>query len=111
MEQSRHGEGITSVKYSGNRPGGNTTIDLFGGYGGEDNTADRQRQPKGGQSMASANAAAEEDKKDEEEKKDDDGVRRPAEGVQETYDAFGNKVAGTSVRVRAPPGGASSITF
>ena len=31
--------------------------------------------------------------------------------VAETFDAFGNKVAGTSVRVRAPPGGASSITF
>ena len=33
------------------------------------------------------------------------------QGVAETYDAFGNKVSGTSVRVRAPPGGASSITF
>ena len=33
------------------------------------------------------------------------------EGVAEAYDAFGNKVSGTSVRVRAPPGGASSITF
>ena len=33
------------------------------------------------------------------------------DGVQETFDAFGNKVSGTSVRVRAPPGGASSITF
>ena len=26
-------------------------------------------------------------------------------------DAFGNKVSGTSIKVRAPPGGASSITF
>ena len=33
------------------------------------------------------------------------------EGVAETYDAFGNKVSGTSVRVHAPPGGKSSITF
>ena len=32
-------------------------------------------------------------------------------GVAEAFDAFGNKVSGTSVRVRAPPGGASSITF
>ena len=32
-------------------------------------------------------------------------------GVAETFDVFGNKVSGTSVRVRAPPGGASSITF
>ena len=31
--------------------------------------------------------------------------------VAETFDAFGNKVSGTSIRVRAPPGGASSITF
>ena len=31
--------------------------------------------------------------------------------VAEAFDVFGNKVSGTSVRVRAPPGGASSITF
>ena len=33
------------------------------------------------------------------------------EGVAETFDVFGNKVGGTSVRVHAPPGGKSSITF
>ena len=31
--------------------------------------------------------------------------------VADAYDAFGNKVSGTSVRVHAPPGGKSSITF
>ena len=33
------------------------------------------------------------------------------EGVAETFDVFGNKVGGTSVKVHAPPGGKSSITF
>ena len=33
------------------------------------------------------------------------------QGVAETYDVFGNKVGGTSVKVHAPPGGHSSITF
>ena len=33
------------------------------------------------------------------------------ENVAETYDVFGNKVGGTSVKVHAPPGGHSSITF
>jgi hypothetical protein len=32
-------------------------------------------------------------------------------GVAETFDVFGNKVGGTSVKVHAPPGGHSSITF
>ena len=29
-------KGATSVKYSGQMPGGNTTISLFGGYGDDD---------------------------------------------------------------------------
>ena len=30
MEQSKHGQGITSVKYSGQQPGGNQTFNIFG---------------------------------------------------------------------------------
>ena len=30
-------KGLTSVKYSGQMPGGNTSINLFGGYGDDGN--------------------------------------------------------------------------
>ena len=33
------------------------------------------------------------------------------QGVAETFDVFGNKVGGTSVRVHAPPGGGSSFSI
>ena len=42
-------KGATSVKYSGQMPGGNTSISLFGGYGGEDD--------RFGNKPAAANAA------------------------------------------------------
>ena len=32
-------------------------------------------------------------------------------GVAETFDVFGNKVGGTSIRVHAPPGGGSSFSI
>ena len=35
MEQSKHGQGVTSVVVH-QRPGGNSSIQLGGGYGGED---------------------------------------------------------------------------
>ena len=119
MEQSRHAQGVTSVKVH-HTPGGGSSIQLGGGYGGEGSELDSK--PKNA-AAASAPAAADANK-DEEEKKDEntDGqaaagtgavgeVRRVADGTASVTDAFGNKVSGTSIRVRAPPGGASSITF
>ena len=35
-------KGLTSVKYSGQMPGGNTSINLFGGYG--DDSQDKQKK-------------------------------------------------------------------
>ena len=65
MDQSKHADGQTSVKVH-HRPGGATTIDLFGGYGGDDGTADRQRNRPGNASAAAAaaiNPSAEEEEK------------------------------------------------
>ena len=128
MEQSKHGDGVTSVKVH-HGPGGASSIQLGGGYGGEGSVLDKK--PVGAAAVVEGTGGAAAD--DEEEKKDDDtqgaatgdtagsagaagagvvgDVRRVAEGTSTVTDAFGNKVSGTSVRVRAPPGGASSITF
>ena len=114
MEQSKHSDGVTSVKVH-HRPGGASSIQIGGGYGGEGSELDKKKA----EPAAAQAPAEEEDKKDEEEQAvaaaatggQDDGVRRVAEGTSGVTDAFGNKVSGTSVRVRAPPGGASSITF
>ena len=105
MDQSRHGEGLTSVKVH-HRPGGNTSIDLFGGYGGDDGAKDRQRQPA---AAAAVNPIAEEEKK--EEQPNATGAAAATNNVEAAFDVYGNKVGGTSVRVHAPPGGKSSITF
>ena len=43
MDNSRHGDGVTSVKVH-HAPGGNSSISLGGGYGYDD-TEDRQRRP------------------------------------------------------------------
>ena len=105
MDQSRHGEGLTSVKVH-HRPGGNTSIDLFGGYGGDDGAQDRQRRPAAQAAAAAAVNPAEEEKKEEQPK-----ATGAAANVEAAFDVYGNKVGGTSVKVHAPPGGKSSITF
>ena len=128
MEQSKHGDGVTSVKVH-HGPGGASSIQLGGGYGGEGSVLDKKPVGAAAAVEGTGGAAAADD---EEEKKDDTqgaatgdtagtagaagagvvgDVRRVAEGTSTVTDAFGNKVSGTSVRVRAPPGGASSITF
>ena len=119
MEQSRHAQGVTSVKVH-HGPGGASSLQLGGGYGGEGSVLDSKPKDQNAAAVASAAAA---DDNEEEKKKDETTdapaagagvvgeVRRVAEGTATVTDAFGNKVSGTSVRVRAPPGGASSITF
>ena len=128
MEQSKHGDGVTSIKVH-HGPGGASSIQLGGGYGGEGSVLDKKPVGAAAVVEGTGGAAAADD---EEEKKDDTqgaatgdtagtagaagagvvgDVRRVAEGTSTVTDAFGNKVSGTSVRVRAPPGGASSITF
>ena len=109
MDQSKHSEGTTSVKVH-HRPGGNTSIDLFGGYGGDDGTADRQRNRPGNASAAAAaiNPSAEEEEKKKEE---EEAAKNAGAATEAAFDVYGNKVSGTSVRVHNPPGGKSSITF
>ena len=129
MEQSKHGDGVTSVKVH-HRPGGASSIQIGGGYGGEGSELDKKTTTTAAVGAAAATGSAadlEEEKKDDDQQQSagaqgaaastgDTGgvvgdVRRVAEGTSTVTDAFGNKVSGTSVRVRAPPGGASSITF
>lgn len=104
------------------QPGGASSICLGGGYGGEGSVLDKKKPAVG----VPAPDAKEEEKKEETQQaaaastgstsaaagavpKQDQNKQKP--GVAETFDVFGNKVSGTSVRVHAPPGGKSSITF
>ena len=113
----------TSVRVH-HQPGGASSFSLGGNYYGEDNAQQQQKKP-----AASPFATDEEEKKEEDMPAADmpaAGQRPPAAGAQaqaapqlqnangqvaETFDVFGNKVGGTSVKVHAPPGGHSSITF
>ena len=104
--------GTTSVRVH-NAPGGASSIQIGGGYG-DDNPADRQRN----NAQAPAQAAAVEEEKKAEEENEQQPVQTGAVpgsnaggSVAAAFDVFGNKVGGTSVKVHAPPGGASSITF
>ena len=68
MEQSRHGEGVTSVKVH-NRPGGNSSIQLGGGYGDdEDRWGNRANKPANTTAgVPAVSNAVEEEKKEEDE--------------------------------------------
>ncbi len=117
MDQSRHGEGLTSVKVH-HQPGGASSFSLGGGYG-DDGAADRQRRPGGQAKGAAAPFGTEEIKQQEWQPAAQaqaaavPGQQNPNQGagVAATFDVFGNQVKGTSVKVHAPPGGKSSITF
>ena len=121
--------GGTSIRVY-HQPGSASSFSLGGNYYGEDDQQNRNRarQPAGGVAAAVGSGAPfGTSPDDEEEEKNQAAAGRGAnsasaatasavpsnnmQGVAETFDAFGNKVSGTSVRVRAPPGGASSITF
>ena len=107
----------TSVKVH-HAPGGASSFSLGGGYGGEGSVLDGKKNQAGGAVGATA-AGATEEKKEEAQPTgaaavpggQDDGIRRVQPGTSETFDVFGNKVSGTSIKVHAPPGGKSSITF
>jgi len=94
MEQSKHSQGVTSVKVH-HQPGGQQSFNIFGGSD--------EPMPKSAAQLAN------------EEKKETPAVSQ-AKGMDSTnveaaYDMNGNKVNGTSVKVHAPPGGRSQITF
>lgn len=113
----------TSIKVH-HGPGGASSFSLGGGYGGEGSVLDKKRP-------AAASAAVGQPAETEEVKAEAEQVvqaesgstgaaaatsaapatRQVAPGTASVTDAFGNKVNGTSIRVHAPPGGASSITF
>ena len=111
----------TSIKVH-HRPGGESSFSLGGGYGGEGSVLDKK--PAAASAAVGQPAAQEEVKVDaQQEVQAESGstgaaassaapaTRTIAPGTASVTDAFGNKVTGTSVRVHAPPGGKSSITF
>lgn len=81
---------LTSVKVHA-APGGKTSIDLFGGYGKDEDVKVSSKIGKG---------VAKEEEKEEDAKKEEGAVA-----------GFKKTDAHTSIKVRQPPGGASSITF
>lgn len=107
MEQSKHSEGVTSVKVH-HGPGGATSIQLGGGYGGDanDQFGDRKRK--------NPDQEEEEKKRQEEEAaklaSTGAGQRVGAAAQPQQFDVLGNPIT-TSVKVANPPGGKSSITF
>ena len=116
MEQSKHGQGVTSVVVH-HQPGGQSSLQLGGGYGDvDDRFGDKKNKGAVGQPVA----AAEEEKKEqvegeEEEEKKEETTEVLAAGQKKQQAAVGGAgqpMSGeTSMKVRAPPGGASSITF
>ena len=121
MDVSKHGQGTTSVKVH-HQPGGASSFSLGGNYYGEDNAKPKQQQQRANNNIFGND---EEDKEQEQQRQQQNNVaagqrqtpnaqnntNKNMDGVAETFDVFGNKVGGTSVKVHAPPGGHSSITF
>ena len=111
--------GGTSVKVH-HAPGGASSFSLGGGYGDDNPPARRQQavpQPEEDKQQMHAQAAAAQSTNNQQAAAAGSAGggavpgSAPMQGVAETFDVFGNKVGGTSVRVHAPPGGKSSITF
>ena len=90
-------KGLTSVKYSGQMPGGNSNFSLGGGYGDDDD----RFGGKGGNKNQAPPQKEEEEKQEEVE----------AQAQQEEMPAAG-KQAFTSVKYSGqPPGGRSNFTL
>ena len=104
-------------------PGGGSSFSLGGNYYGEDNAV---QQPRRAVAAFPGGPTEEELKQEDQRTQQVAAGSRPAagtnqqpahgavpansmQGVEETFDVYGNKVKGTSVRVHAPPGGKSSI--
>lgn len=81
MEQSRHGQGVTSVKVH-HRPGGASSICLGGGYGGEGSVLDGKKP-----AATPATGTQEEEKQEQTQQaaaavpNTEEGIRRIAPGV------------------------------
>ena len=60
--QSMNIKGLTSVKYSGQMPGGNTSISLGGGYGDDDRFANSNKPTQNASSNEPTQAKYEEEK-------------------------------------------------
>ena len=98
MEFSNHSKGITSVKVH-HPTGGGSSIQLGGGYGDDDDKQKKTTQD------AEVKEATEENKEEEEKKEEE----KPAAGqVQKHHEGTRENPA---IKARAPPGGASSISF
>mmetsp|Transcript_33654 Transcript_33654/g.24323 ORF Transcript_33654/g.24323 Transcript_33654/m.24323 type:complete len:121 (-) Transcript_33654:83-445(-) len=119
MEFSNHNQGVTSVKVH-HRPGGNSSIQLGGGYGEEDlqNKRNNAKPTVKGANEGQGDNKIEEEKKEEttQQQQEQKEEEKPAAGqAKNSADANANtnenKNVTTSVQVRAPPGGHSQISF
>ena len=103
MEQSKHSQGITSVKVH-HQPGGKQSHNIFG------NDPDADKDRFGGKGMRTGAAAVPVPQTEEEEEKKNEPTSVPAVDNAD-MPAAGKSQAKTSVKVAAPPGGRSQIQF
>ena len=109
MDQSKHSQGVTSVKVK-HQPGGASTFNFMSGY-----EEPKPVVPKAAAVVTVPEANPAEENKDEEVKVEDmpaAGSKKAAGSVEAVmnHNVAVNPVK-TSVQVKQPPGGKSSISF
>ena len=100
--QFQYGTGFTSVR-THHAPGGTSSISL--GWDSEEPKAPQRNQPQEELKAEDAPQAAEEEKEKEEEEEEEGKKESEIAGQR------AGSQAATSVKVHAPPGGHSSISF
>ncbi len=100
MDQSKHAQGVTSVKVN-QQSGGNQTYNIFG------NDPDADKERFAGKVINKPVVPVAQPEEEEKKEEEDYAKQLSNQGVS----AGGRPEQKTSVKVHNPPGGKSSITF